>query len=76
VRLTGDAELPAPVALAPARRLFVVGDRDQLVDVEEIRAYAAEIGARFEVLAGSDHFFHFREQNVAGLLAAHFSEPE
>jgi alpha/beta superfamily hydrolase len=76
VQMTGGLPLPAPEALAPARRLLVIGDRDQLVSPEEVRAYAAEIGAAFEVVAGSDHFFHFREQKVAGLLAAHFSEPE
>jgi len=27
-------------------------------------------------VAGSDHFFHFREQRVAELLAGHFSETE
>ena len=74
--MTGDSTLPAPVALPPARRLFVIGDRDQLIDLAEIRDYAAKAGAALEIVAGSDHFFHFREPRVADLLAGHFSEAE
>lgn len=61
--------LPHKHELAPAHRLFVVGDRDQFVTVDELNAYAASIGARTEVLAGSDHFFYFREERVAAAVA-------
>lgn len=58
-------ELPAPERLLPARRRFIIGDRDQFCTVDEIEAYAAAIGAEVEVLRGSDHFFYFREDRVA-----------
>jgi alpha/beta superfamily hydrolase len=64
--------LPDPTDLAPAERLFVLGDRDQFVTVDDLRAYADEIEARLEVLPGSDHFFYFREAVVASALVAHF----
>jgi alpha/beta superfamily hydrolase len=63
--------LPAPQDLAPARRLFVIGDRDQFATVEELRAYADASGATLAVLKGSDHFFYFREDMVAGMIADH-----
>ena len=64
--------LPPPAALQPASRHFVLGDRDQFVTVEELETYAKAIGASLSVIAGSDHFFHFREEQVAQLVAAHF----
>lgn len=57
--------LPAPSELAPARRAFIVGDRDQFVGVEELSDYAASLGADIHVLKGSDHFFYFRYPKVA-----------
>ena len=76
VSLTGDSDLPAPVALPPARRLFVVGDRDQFTSAADLCTYAQAAGAACEVLAGSDHFFAFRETQVADLLIAHFAGDE
>jgi alpha/beta superfamily hydrolase len=67
----GIYELPA--VLAPARRTIIIGDRDQFVTVEEVEAYAATIGARVELLAGSDHFFTFRHRSVAEIMAEMFS---
>lgn len=63
--------LPAPEELAPARRVLVLGDRDQFVPTEELRAYAEAIGAAFELVKGSDHFFFFREERVAEILFSH-----
>lgn len=60
---------PARSDLADARRLFILGDRDQFVTVEDLRSYAGAIEAKMEVIAGSDHFFYFREDRVAGLMA-------
>ncbi len=57
--------------LPPARRLFIVGDRDQFVTVDAMAEYSSSIGASLEVVAGSDHFFHFRE-GVLGELIADF----
>jgi alpha/beta superfamily hydrolase len=65
----GHQRLPDPAALPPARRTFIVGDRDQLIPVDELVSYARRCGAHLEVIAGSDHFFYFREQAVAGILA-------
>ena len=76
ISLTGDSDLPAPVALPPADRLFIIGDRDQFTTAADLEAYAAAAGARCEVLAGSDHFFAFRDSQVADLLIGHFSQAE
>lgn len=73
VNMTGGNDLPLPVALPPADRLFVIGDRDQFTAVADLEAYAREVGARFEVLPGSDHFFAFRDRQVADLLIGHFA---
>lgn len=73
VRLPAGAEAPDPAALAPARRLFVVGDRDQFVTADELAAYAEAAGGQVEVLTGSDHFFVFRHRRVAELVAGHFA---
>jgi alpha/beta superfamily hydrolase len=61
--------LPDATHLAEANRTFIVGDRDQFVTVDELRAYAGSIGAQVEVLEGSDHFFYFREERVAAAVA-------
>ncbi len=71
VRLPAGGEAPAPAALAPAARLFVVGDRDQFVTAEELAAYAEEAGGTIEVLTGSDHFFVLRHRRVAELATRH-----
>ena len=66
--------LPAPHDLAPARRLFIIGDRDQFATVQELQEYADAAGARLAVLDGSDHFFYFREEVVAGMIADHLRD--
>lgn len=60
--------LPDPDMIPPARRLFIIGDRDQFVTVEDLTAYAESIGAEVVVLKGSDHFFYFREEVVANKI--------
>lgn len=60
--------LPPPESVPPSRRLFIVGDRDQFVTVEDLSAYAAALGAELEVIAGSDHFFYFKEETVANRM--------
>ncbi len=62
-----------PRDLAPAHRSFILGDRDQFVTVEELQEYADSIGASVEVLQGSDHFFYFREDKVAGHMLRHLA---
>jgi uncharacterized protein len=67
-------ELPPAPALAPARRLLILGDRDRFCAVDDLAVYAEAIGARLEVLAGSDHFFVFRDMEVGRLVADHFRD--
>jgi alpha/beta superfamily hydrolase len=73
VSLPGAGDLPAPAALPPADRLFVIGDRDQFTPAADLQSYAERAGARCEVIAGADHLFAFQERRVGDLLAAHFS---
>ncbi len=61
--------LPSRDDLAPAPRTFVFGDRDQFTSIADARAYAEAVGARLEVIQGSDHFFYFREDRVADVAA-------
>jgi uncharacterized protein len=75
IRSYRGATPPATTALAPARRLIVIGDRDQFATVEEMEAFAAGFGAAVTVLPGSDHFFIYRERKVGTLLAEHFLAP-
>lgn len=72
LRLSTGGGAPEPDALPPARRLFLIGDRDQFTDADDLRTYAETAGGRVEVLEGSDHFFYFREPVVGGLVADHF----
>ncbi len=72
IRPYRGAAPPDITRLAAASRLIVHGERDQFADSSAMQDYAAAIGARLELLAGSDHFFHFREQVVGTLLAEHF----
>lgn len=67
---TRSKPMPAPAELGTARRTMIIGDRDQFASVENTQAYADSIGANVEVLRGSDHFFYFREDRVAALVAA------
>jgi alpha/beta superfamily hydrolase len=67
--------LPPPEALPPARRLFLIGDRDQFTPVADLSAYATVAGADLLVLPGSDHFFFGREGLVAEAIVAHFAAP-
>ena len=66
--------LPPPDDLAAAARSLILGDRDQFTTVADTQQYATEIAADLTVLQGSDHFFYFREEKVAELVAAGLSE--
>ncbi len=72
IRAYRGAEPPDPTHLVAARRLIVIGDRDQFATVDEMKAYAAVCGAEVAVLPGSDHFFLLREVRVGAVVAAHF----
>jgi len=73
VRTEYAEHLPRPEELSAARRLFILGDRDQFVAVDQLQSYSDAAGGQLEVLQGSDHFFYFREERVAELIAGHFS---
>lgn len=63
-------DLPVPTALASADRLFIVGERDQFVDVPKLNAYAHTINADISIYRGSDHFFVFKHERLADDVAA------
>lgn len=67
-------EPPDPASLPPATRTMILGDRDQFASVEESQAFADSIAADLQVMKGSDHFFYFREEKVASLVAAGLRE--
>jgi alpha/beta superfamily hydrolase len=67
--------MPEPASLPPAHRTFIIGDRDQLVPPDAVIDYANQARAVVHVLKGSDHFFYFREQKVACLVAAGLGLP-
>lgn len=70
-RIGPGLALPDPASLAPARRLLLVGSRDQFADTGALEAYAGVVGAEVRVLPGSDHFFFGRERRVGEAAAAH-----
>ena len=57
--------LPEPASLLPAPRTFIIGDRDQFVDPNELEAYGATIGAETIRYATADHFFVMRHDRLA-----------
>ncbi|HEX9978061.1 MAG TPA: alpha/beta family hydrolase [Acidimicrobiia bacterium] len=63
--------VPAGGDLTAADRLFVIGDRDQFTPAWALADYAASIGGRLEVMSGCDHFFYFRHDRLAAVVAAH-----
>lgn len=62
---------PDTSLLRPAARLIIAGVRDQFAAIDAFEEYAADIGARLEIVPASDHFFCFREDRV-GALAVRF----
>ena len=57
--------LPEPHELLPADRMFIIGDRDQYIDANELEAYAMSIGAVTNRYPTSDHFFVLRHERLA-----------
>ncbi len=60
-----------PDDLPPGSKRIVVGTRDQVVDVEAIRAYAERLSIDL-VLTPGDHFFHGRGKKIGDLVAQGF----
>jgi hypothetical protein len=57
--------LPDPSRLAPARRAFVIGEKDQFIPADELAAYAEAISAEIIRYAGTDHFFVLKHKRLA-----------
>jgi len=64
--------LPRPEDLVPARRLFIIGERDQFIEPEALASYAESIDARYVAYASTDHFFVFRYERLADDVVAGF----
>jgi len=73
IRTEYAEHLPKPEDLAPAARLFILGDRDQFISVDQLEGFADAAAGTVLVLKGSDHFFYFREEQVAQAMAEHFA---
>ena len=56
-----------PESLPPGPKRIVVGTRDQLIDVDQLRAYAASHSIDL-VLTPGDHFFHGRGKKIGDLV--------
>ena len=63
-----------PDDLPPGPKRIVVGTRDQVVDVEGIRAYAERLSIDL-LLTPGDHFFHGRGRKIGELVAQGFELP-
>lgn len=63
-----------PDDLPPGPKRIVVGTRDQVVDVEGIRAYAERLSIDL-LLTPGDHFFHGRGKKIGDLVAQGFELP-
>jgi hypothetical protein len=57
--------LPNPSELAPARRAFVIGEKDQFIPADELAAYAKAISAEIIRYPGTDHFFVLKHKLLA-----------
>jgi hypothetical protein len=65
--------LPGAEQLAAAHRAVILGARDQFTSVDDMARYTAAIGATLHVIPESDHFFSFRAERVAVLVASETS---
>ncbi|MGI9585540.1 MAG: alpha/beta hydrolase [Acidimicrobiia bacterium] len=70
-----SAGLPDPEELASAARTFVVGNRDQLIDVDALVSYAASIDADIIRYETADHFFVFRHERLATDVVTALQKP-
>ena len=71
-----STSLPGPEQLAPGPRSVILGGRDQYTTVADMRRYTDAIGAKLHVIPESDHFFSFRTERIAELVAADASPRE
>jgi len=57
--------LPDAADLAQARRAFVIGERDQFIEADELAKYAESISAEIITYPGTDHFFVSKHERLA-----------
>ncbi len=57
--------LPDPETLVAAKRAFIIGERDQFIDADELEKYADSISAETIRYPGTDHFFLLRHRRLA-----------
>lgn len=61
--------LPGPDQLEPGPRSVILGGRDQYTSVADMRRYTESIDATLHIIPESDHFFSFRAERIAVLIA-------
>ena len=54
--------------------LIACGDQDPYCPVEKITSLAAELASRLEIVPRADHFFQFREQDLALVISNFVSQ--
>lgn len=57
--------LPDPETLAIGQRGFVIGERDQFIEADELARYAESIAAEVVRYPGTDHFFVLKHKRLA-----------
>jgi len=66
--------LDAGEAVIPGDTLIVSGSHDQFNDVGKLQELASRLGAELRIVEGADHFLFGYEQEIAELVAGHWSE--
>jgi len=66
--------LDAGEAVIPGDTLIVSGSYDQFNDVGKLQELASRLGAELRIVEGADHFLFGYEQEIAELVAGHWSE--
>lgn len=64
--------LPDSRDLAAAKRMFIIGERDQFIEPAVLGTYADTIGAQFFEYTATDHFFVFKDDRLALDVVAGF----
>ena len=70
----GGHRLPSSDSLSTARRTFIIGDRDQFVDIAALSSYAESLDAAVIRYDNTDHFFINKYQRLAEDVVARMSE--
>jgi len=65
--------LAAEDAVLPEDTIIVSGSYDQFNDAAKLRELSSRLGALLRMLEGADHFLFGHEEEIAGIVAAHWS---